>query len=108
MPKTTITLPFHFGQVAMDQVSGLTGYIIGFSTYATGCDTVLLQPRSKEDDKKPEAEWVDIGRLKLMEAKPVQLIGLQASVSKEEAMYAPSEENTTPSRPGGDKPAPKR
>jgi hypothetical protein len=47
------------GKKAKDKVTGLVGIITNRSECLYGCNRYLLQPSAGEDQKVPEAWWVD-------------------------------------------------
>ncbi len=59
---------YHF----RDEITGFEGVCIGHVTYLTGCDQLLLQPKSDDASKRPASEWFDINRLTKLAAPRVQ------------------------------------
>ena len=51
-----------FGATYWDVYTGFKGVAIGFCTYQTGCDQVLLTPSVGDDGKRPQSEWFDVQR----------------------------------------------
>ncbi|MCO5730133.1 hypothetical protein [Rhizobium sp. SSA_523] len=51
------------GHTYRDTISGFTGVAIGHVDYITGCNQTLLQPRTMDANKRPDAEWFDDQRL---------------------------------------------
>jgi hypothetical protein len=64
-----------------DKVTGFVGVVTGMSSYITGCDQYLVQPKVKAESKDfNEPRWFDEGRLKVIsidgqDYKPSDLIG---------------------------------
>lgn len=58
----------HFGRTGEDVVTGYRGVITGYAEYMTGCEQVLLIPRCdpEKETERPEGEWFDTGRIKLV------------------------------------------
>lgn len=54
------------GNTYQDAITGFTGVAIGHVVYMTGCHQTLLQPRSADPTKRPDAEWFDDQRLHLV------------------------------------------
>lgn len=54
------------GDRATDKITGFSGIVIGHCTYITGCDQVLLAPRSDGADLK-SAHWFDIDRCEVVD-----------------------------------------
>ena len=62
-----------FGATYRDIYTGFEGLAIGFCTYQTGCDQVLITPTSLlSDGKKPTSEWFDVARLQRVEGVPLR------------------------------------
>lgn len=59
----------HLGDVAEDTITGLTGTVVGYTTWVTGCDTVQLQPRAKEDGTIPDSRNVDVPSVRVTECR---------------------------------------
>lgn len=55
------------GDRARDTLTGFTGIVTGRVSYLTGCDQVLLLPRSSDETKINGAEWFDIERIQLVD-----------------------------------------
>lgn len=53
-----------FGKEASDKITGFEGTIIAISSYITGCDQILLQPKFKKNEWK-DARWFDDDRVVL-------------------------------------------
>ena len=60
---------FKFGDEVEDKITGFVGVVTGASSYITGCDQILVQPRVDKEVKKVDAEWFDDGRLKKLRKK---------------------------------------
>lgn len=54
-----------------DELTGFEGVCVGHVTYLTGCDQLLLQPKSEKGDSRPASEWFDLNRLTRMDAPRV-------------------------------------
>ncbi len=64
-----------FGNMYEDVVTGFKGRAIGFCTYITRCDQVLLAPPVDKDGKRVNGEWFDLERLALLAKEaPVSLV----------------------------------
>ena len=64
-----------FGNMYEDVVTGFKGRAIGFVTYITRCDQVLLIPQVDKDGKRIDGEWFDLERLALLAKEaPVSLV----------------------------------
>jgi hypothetical protein len=61
------------GHTMQDSISGFTGVAIGHCVYLTGCNQTLLQPRCEKSETKPEGQWFDDQRLKVMPDAPIVL-----------------------------------
>lgn len=57
----------HFGSKVEDSVTGFEGMLVGFCTYATGCNQGQIQPKAKEDGTFVEPEWFDEQRIRIIE-----------------------------------------
>lgn len=52
------------GQAARDVITGFEGVVLGKAQYLTGCNQVLLMPRTLgEGGKRREGEWFDEQRV---------------------------------------------
>jgi hypothetical protein len=60
------------GDKVRDKYTGFTGWCHGIATYITGCNQVLINPRTlkKEDGKPTDGEWFDDIRVELVEDLP--------------------------------------
>lgn len=65
---------FQLGFTYVDRVTGHTGMAIGHVRYITGCNQVLIQPRTGEDGKRRDSEWFDEQRLERAASDEPQLI----------------------------------
>jgi hypothetical protein len=65
-------MEFELGATLKDLISGFQGIATGRVSYITGCDQYLLQPQSKDGDKK-EAIWFDVNRLTQVGKKKIIL-----------------------------------
>lgn len=57
------------GHNFMDRITGFQGVCTGYVQYITGCNQLLLSPKS-DDGKTREAHWFDEQRLLLDESAP--------------------------------------
>jgi hypothetical protein len=80
-------MKFTFGDNVRDMITGFEGRCIGFTTYITGCNQVLLAPPVGDKGEFRESHWFDEQRCELMPGAALKL------------------ENGT--NPGADQPAPK-
>lgn len=55
-----------------DIITGFSGVATGNCIYLSGCDQVLLVPKSKKDDHK-ESHWFDIQRVKRIGKTQIKL-----------------------------------
>lgn len=55
---------------ARDRVTGLTGTITGHAVYLYGVMQYLIEPPAKSDGTLPEAKWIDVRRIELVEGAP--------------------------------------
>ena len=51
------------GYTFKDKITGFTGVAIGHVEYLTGCNQTLLQPKTNDGAKRPDAEWFDDQRI---------------------------------------------
>ena len=61
------------GDRVRDILTGFTGIVTGRVSYLTGCDQVLLLPRSSDETKMNDAQWFDIERVQLVDKGAVAL-----------------------------------
>ena len=55
------------GDMVCDNITGFTGVVVGKAEYLTGCDQFILQPKCAGDlGKYPDANWFDVGRLRVL------------------------------------------
>lgn len=62
------------GFTLRDTITGFTGVAIGHCTYLTGCHQTLLQPAGTDPAKRPDSEWFDDQRLKLVTDVPALVL----------------------------------
>jgi hypothetical protein len=62
-------IKYEWGTKVIDVITGFTGIITGYASYMTGCDKYLIQPFCENEWKYPEGEWLDEGRLKIVEVE---------------------------------------
>jgi hypothetical protein len=58
---------FKLGDKLRDKITGFTGINTGRVQYLTGCIQYLLVPRGETENKLPDGEWFDEGRLEVVE-----------------------------------------
>lgn len=63
------TTDCNLGDKVREDITGFVGVVTGVVHYISGCDQALLQPPIKEDGSYQSAHWIDIDRLRLVEAK---------------------------------------
>lgn len=61
------------GATYKDTISGFKGVATGHSLYITGCNQVLLGPKTKADGDLPDSQWFDEQRLILCKNKVITL-----------------------------------
>lgn len=59
------------GYTYKDKVTGFKGIAMGYTTYLTGCDIVLLTPKVDKYGKLGDSKWFDFPRLEICKDKPV-------------------------------------
>jgi hypothetical protein len=60
------------GQMVRDQITDITGVVTARVEYLTGCEQVLVQPKSK-DNSYIESRWFDEDRVVIVDEKPLVL-----------------------------------
>lgn len=65
-------MAIHLGVKAKDKITGFEGTVTGRCEYLTGCNQVLIVPKSK-DGKAAEGAWFDEQRVEVLKGKPVVL-----------------------------------
>lgn len=79
-----------FGDVVKDKITNFTGTITGLSSYITGCDQCLVQPKQKEGEVSyPDATWFDEGRLILIEPAQIEEKDVESESGKGSCGTAP-------------------
>ena len=70
----------NLGKKGTDRVTGLTGTIIGYVEYLTGCNQYLIVPKCKkgEENKKPTGHWIDDNRIDV-KGKKIKLIETESN-----------------------------
>jgi hypothetical protein len=65
---------FNLGEEAKDKITGFKGILTGYMKCLTGCDQYCIQPKCEGvlADKLPEANWIDEGRVELIEGIGVE------------------------------------
>lgn len=63
----------NMGDKVTDTLSGFTGLVVARVEYLTGCNQLLILPRSPEDNDIKGAHWFDIERCELVEAGCVEV-----------------------------------
>jgi hypothetical protein len=64
---------FNLGLTYRDKISGFTGVATGFVQYISGCNQVLLQPKTGKDGVFVDSTWFDQQRIEQVPGKPVIL-----------------------------------
>ena len=59
------------GDRVRDAVTGFTGVVMARVEYLTGCNQVSVLPGMGDDGKCPTAEWFDVERIAVVEARAV-------------------------------------
>lgn len=59
------------GATYQDRITGFVGVATGYVSYITGCNQVLLAPKTKADGAMPEPQWLDEQRLIVLETESV-------------------------------------
>lgn len=59
------------GQKVEDKITGFKGTVTGITEYITGCTTVLVQPRVKEDGTAIDGRWYDEPRLEVLDEESI-------------------------------------
>lgn len=76
-------LDFDLGDGVKDVVTGFEGTVVTITDYYKGALRAALQPQGSEDDPKPELEWFDTSRLRLVESHRV----VRSEVGFEESAF---------------------
>ena len=65
----------NLGKKGTDRITGLTGTIMGYVEYLTGCNQYLIVPKCKEGEEntKPTGHWLDDNRIDIT-GKSIKLI----------------------------------
>lgn len=58
---------FELGENVRDRISGYQGNIIGMATYLYNSTDALVLSGRTDADGRPVQEWINIGRLELVE-----------------------------------------
>lgn len=58
------------GDRVRDRFSGLVGYVHAKAEYITGCNQILVDPRTIKDGTVVAGSWLDDTRIELVEALP--------------------------------------
>ena len=66
--RSTGTMPFSYGDLVVDKLTGLRGRAVGYVTYLGGCLQVGIQPDVKKDGVPVEWQWLPVFQLKLVKA----------------------------------------
>lgn len=63
------------GRVVTDRITGFSGTVTGVAIYLTGCNQVLVVPKTAEDGALRDSQWFDQQRLTIDDpsAAPVVL-----------------------------------
>ncbi len=62
-----------FGKKAKDILTGFEGIAIGYCSYNTGCNQVLLSPPITKDGDYRKSQWFDEQRIKFLRGKKIVL-----------------------------------
>ena len=57
---------FELGLEAEDKITGIKGVIVGRIEYLFGCNQYGLAGKVSKEGKKPDTEWFDEGRIKIV------------------------------------------
>ena len=58
------------GHTFIDSITGFRGVCVGHVKYITGCDQLLLQPKSDTGTKREASEWFDVLRVSVDPTAP--------------------------------------
>ncbi len=61
------------GDEVKDKVTGFKGVAYARSTYLTGCDHIMVQPKIKKDGTMPEAKWFDEPMIEVVKKNKVKM-----------------------------------
>lgn len=53
----------NLGLTGTDSITGFTGVATGFCSYLTGCNQILLTPKTDKEGKIKEGQWFDEQRI---------------------------------------------
>lgn len=62
-------MKIELGQMVEDVVTGFKGRVTGMTIWMSGCDQAIVQPLLDKSGKKPDTEWFDVNRLKILKDK---------------------------------------
>jgi hypothetical protein len=71
-----VSRSYELGATYSDIITGMSGIATGYVQYLTGCNQVLLQPKSKNGGNV-ESFWVDEQRLTKLDKKVIELLVLK-------------------------------
>lgn len=73
--------PFKLGSRVRDTLTGFEGYATAYVIHLYGCARIAIQPDLDKDGKMVDAEWIDIQRVEVVEAKVAEVKNPKAAVS---------------------------
>jgi hypothetical protein len=73
---------FALGDKVCDSITGFTGVVTGRIEYLSGCNQILVQPKSDAENEIKRSEWFDVERIILVEAQMVEISTRQAGFDK--------------------------
>jgi hypothetical protein len=62
-----------FGANYKDLITGFKGIAIGYVEYITGCNQVLIVPKSDNSNEKKDSHWIDEQRLERVGKKILEI-----------------------------------
>lgn len=63
------------GKKYRDVLTGFEGVCTGYTEYISGCQRILLTPKSDDPKKTIESEWFDIVTCEVIDETPISLPG---------------------------------
>lgn len=66
-------MDIRLGVKVKDKITGFEGIVTGRVEYLTGCDQVLVKPRTEDVTKMPEGSWLDVNRCEVIADDEVKL-----------------------------------
>jgi hypothetical protein len=61
------------GAKVKDQITGFDGHVTGRADYITGCNQILVQPRTNKEGAYVEGRWFDEHRLVVIAGESIAL-----------------------------------